>query len=346
MISISSGVMRTITGRGIAQPVGKTAAAVSVAVFALAGCGSGGQLPASADGFPMTVQNCGHDVVIDRKPERVVALGPSEVTTLYTAGAAAKLVGRDDAGMKSAPYTPDIRAAVAQVPQLGSGGEITRENIIDLKPDLVVGSVSETIGPETLSAVGIPMLSLRGNCGSNHAPGASDGTADFDDVISDVELLGRLLGTTDQASRAVASMRQRITQASSSANLHGKTAIAAIVFKNGLKVYSRRSMAHTQLRALGAKDLFADVDSRVFESNIEELISRNPELIVILSYGDTDDQAKAKFLEIPGASTLAAVRNNALFVQPYEYSSQGTLSVTGLENMARNLPKSAPNRPS
>ncbi|WP_344869293.1 ABC transporter substrate-binding protein [Amycolatopsis ultiminotia] len=317
----------------------KTAATAAAAVLALQGCSAGDPEPGTANGFPRTVENCGHEVNIEREPERVVALGPSEVTSLYAAGDAPKLVGRDDAGMKSAPYTADIRTAVARVPQLGSGGEISREDLVASSPDLVVGSVTETITPDTLGAVGIPMVSLRGNCGSNHAPGASDGTSDFNDVFSDLELFGQLSGTTDHASAVIVSMRQRIAQAKASASLQGKTAATVIGLHDGLEAYGRRSMAHTQFRELGAKDAFADVDSRVFEANIEELAKRNPDIVMILSYGETDEQAKSKFLSIPGAANLAAVRNHTLFVQPYEYSSQGTLSVNGLENMARTLAK-------
>lgn len=284
----------------------------------------------------MTIENCGREVTIDRKPERVVALGPSEVTTIYSAGAASSLVGRDDAGEKSRPYTEDIRDAVADVPQLGSGGEISRENLVAMEPDLVVGSVRETITPETLAAVGIPMIGLRGNCGS-HAPGSSDGTADFDDVISDVDLLGRLLGTDENAKASVAEIRARISQVQPPAEVQGKTSATVIVTGSSLKAYGSWSMAHTQLQALGARNVFGDVDSRVFEVNVEDLIERDPEIVVLLSYGETDEQAKEKFLRIPGVSDLFAARTDSLFVQPYEYSSQGSMSVTGLENMAQNL---------
>ena len=315
----------------------KIAGVAWVAALALAGCSTGDPASGNDGRSATTLVNCGREVTFDHEPERVVALGPSEVTTLYSAGAASKLVGRDDAGKKSDPYPPDIRAAVADVPQLGSGGEVTRENIIALNPDLVVGSVTETISPETLAAVGIPMISLSGNCGSNHAPGLGDGTADFDDVFNDVTELGRLLDTTDRSTAAVATMRQQVARAEPAAALRGRTAAAVIVFENSLEVYGRQSMAHTQFQALGLRDAFGDADSRVFEASVEQLVSRNPDVVMILSYGESDAQAKARFLRIPGASDLAAVRGNRVFVQPYEYSSQGTLSVTGLQNMSRAL---------
>lgn len=315
---------------------------VSALVFVLSSCGAGGNRADErgsnvGEDVSTTVRNCGHAVKVKHRPHRVVALGPSEVTSLYAAGGATRLVGRDDAGMKSAPYTPAIRKAVSSVPQLSSGGEVTRESIIALNPDLVVGSVSETVTPETLGAVDIPMLSLRGNCGSNHAPGASDGTSDFDDVFSDVRLFGRLLGKSEHASATVSELRRRVDAAKTAGNLHGETAASVIVYDNGLEAYGRRSMAHTQFRKLGAKNVFQDVDSRVVEANIEKLVAHDPDRIMILSYGDTDKQAKEKFLKMPGVSNLTAVRKHHVFVQPYECSSQGVLSVNGLENMAKDL---------
>jgi iron complex transport system substrate-binding protein len=315
----------------------QVAVVMTAAAITVAGCGADDRSAPGSDGFPTTVQNCGRPVEIATKPERVVALGPSEVTTLYAAGAAPRIVGRDDAGLKSVSYPPEMAAAVAGAPQLGTGGELTRENVIAMQPDLVVGSVSQTVTPDTLGAVDIPMISLRGNCGSNHAPGAGDGTADFDDVYSDVDTLGRLLGTPDRATAAVADMRRRVAAARPPAALAGASAAAVIVHDNALEIYGRRSMTHTQFDALGLRDVFTDADSRVFDAGIEELIARNPAVVVLLSYGQTDQQAKEQFLSLPGAATLAAVRDDAVFVQPYEYSSQGALAVTGLENMAHHL---------
>lgn len=314
------------------------ATAVSLAV---AGCGSGATATGGADGFPMTVSNCGTPTTIEQRPERVVALGPSEVETLYSAGAASRIVARNDAGAKSDPYTPEMKAAVASVPQLGGGGgQITREAIIAAQPGLVTGSVSGSVPadmPTNLAAVGIPMLPLRGNCGSNHAQGESDGTSDFEDVYFDVATFGTVLGTEPQATAAVADMKRRVAAARAPAALQGRTAAAGIVMDNVFEVYGRRSMAHTQFQALGLRDAFADVDKRVFDANIEEVIARNPDVMVLLSYGQSDEQAREQFLRIPGAANLAAVRNGALFVQPYEYSGQGSLAVTGLENMAAKL---------
>lgn len=313
--------------------------AMASVVALMSGCGASGRTSGSETEFPTTINNCGHDVRIERQPQRVIALGPSEVTTLYAAGATKRLVARGDMGNKSASYTPEVKAAVASVPQIASSGEITRESLIGLRPDLVLGAVTESMSAESLNAVGIPMLSLRGNCGSSHAPGSSDGTADFDDVFSDVSRLGNLLGTIAHASASIADMRKRINKVKSSTQLQGKTAAAVIVWQNTLDVYGRPSMAHTQFQTLGIKDVFGDVDNRVFDGNIEAIIARNPDLVMILSFNETAEQAKEKFLRIPGAASLAAVRNNALFVQPYEYSGQGAGAVNGLENMSKNLTK-------
>lgn len=321
------------------------AVAVTAALLALsAACGVGDSDPnatsSNSGAYPVTVDNCGRSVTIERQPTRVVALGPSEVTSLYAAGGADKLVGRDDAGQKSKPYPAEIRDAVAAVPQFGAGGgAISLESLVALKPDLVVGSVSETISPETLASVGIPMLNLRGNCGSDHAPGDNDGTADFDDLYSDVTTFGTVLGTATHASGTIADMRERVERVRAASTLRGTTAAAVIIFKNSLEVYGARSMTHTQFSHLGIEDVFAGTDSRVFETSIEELISRDPDLLVVLSYSESDDETRRNFLSIPGTDKLKAVRNNALFVQPYELSSQGVLSVDGLENMAQRLPQ-------
>jgi iron complex transport system substrate-binding protein len=315
---------------------------IAVAPLLVTACGIGNQQPTNqSDGYPRIVDNCGTEVPISRKPERVVALGPSEVTTLVAAGAGKTLVARNDLG-KADPYTPDIQRAVTSVPQLGKGGEVTAETLVAQQPDLAVGSVSETLSYDRLKAVGIPLIALRGNCGSAHAPGRGDGTADFDDVYHDVETLGGLLGSADTARSSVSALHARVDAAKSAGatnpQLQNKSAAALIIVKNGIRAYGSASMAHTQLTALGLRNVFANTTSRVFDANVENIIDRDPDYLVLLSYGESDAQARANLLGIPGAGDLKAVRDNKLLVQPYEYSSQGVLAVNGLENMAQRLP--------
>ncbi|MGH3928247.1 MAG: hypothetical protein ACRDTT_36200 [Pseudonocardiaceae bacterium] len=133
-------------------------------LLGVAGCG-GVASGTQASAFPMTVENCGREVRIEARPERVIAIDDNPVSLVYGAAATDKLIARADQG-DAAPYTPDIQAAVEDVPQLGSGGDLSLEVVLAADPDLVIGTGQEAFTPESLEAAGIPMLVATGFCDS------------------------------------------------------------------------------------------------------------------------------------------------------------------------------------
>ncbi|MGH3696949.1 MAG: hypothetical protein ACRDRX_23710 [Pseudonocardiaceae bacterium] len=99
----------------------------------------------------MTVESCGQQVTIKQPPERMVVLGDNSVTLLEAAGALDTVVG-----LAAEPpleiYDGATRAAVEKIPPLGAGEtaggsvQVSLEEIIARKPDLVVGNVSAESG--------------------------------------------------------------------------------------------------------------------------------------------------------------------------------------------------------
>ena len=98
--------------------------------------------------------------------------------------------------------------------------------------------------------------------------------------------------------------------------------------------YGSRSMAHPQLESAGLDNVFGDVDERVFEVTLEELLGRDPDVVVLL-YGDGDPAAVEEALtSLPGADELTAVREDAVMTQLFNFTEPPTpLSIDGLERI-------------
>jgi hypothetical protein len=98
--------------------------------------------------------------------------------------------------------------------------------------------------------------------------------------------------------------------------------------------YGTRSMAHPQLEAAGFGNAVADVDERVFEVTLEELLDRDPDALVLL-YGDGDPGlVEDEIRGLPGADGLTAVQDDAILVQLFNFTEPPTsLSVDGLETI-------------
>jgi iron complex transport system substrate-binding protein len=102
--------------------------------------------------------------------------------------------------------------------------------------------------------------------------------------------------------------------------------------------YGTKSMAQPQLEAAGLKNVFDDVNQRVFEVTREELIGRNPDVLILLhSAGDPSEVADA-VTSLKGASSMTAVANDDILVQLFNFTEPPSpLSVTGLERIAERF---------
>ena len=98
--------------------------------------------------------------------------------------------------------------------------------------------------------------------------------------------------------------------------------------------YGTRSMAHPQLEAAGFTNVFADVDERVFEVSREELIGRNPDVLILL-YSDGEPAAvKEAVTSMAGADAITAVANDDILVQLFNFTEPPSpLSLDGLERI-------------
>ncbi|NHC44266.1 ABC transporter substrate-binding protein [Motilibacter aurantiacus] len=321
------------------------AAVLAAGALTLSACGSGDEAaapaaaPASAAGspagsgsFPLTVENCGEEVTFEKAPERVVLLKSSPVPYLHELGVMSKVISR--AGAFARDYYDDATwAELEDVPLLtdkidGSGHlQISKEAVLDLEPDLVMGSV-DNLSRETLAAVGIPLLEEPALCPEPPTDPS------FASVEEQFLVYGKVFGVEDVARQKADAFRAEVEQATSQTPA-GERRTAAVLYPTvgggTTYAYGTRSMAHPQLEAAGFENVFADTDERVFEVTLEELIGRDPDVLVLL-YSEGDPAAVEKAVtDLPGAGNLAAVRDGNVMTQLFNFTEPPSpLALDGL----------------
>jgi iron complex transport system substrate-binding protein len=316
-------------------------ALVAVLALTVSGCGLAGGADApeagSSDASGVTVENCGAEVVFDAVPERVVLLKSAAVPYLHDLGVMDRVTAR--AGAYPAEYYDEATLAELDgVPlltdQLDSSGhlQISKEVVIAERPDLVLGEV-DNLSRESLSAVGIPLIEEPALC----ATGA-DTDPSYDDVFAQLRLYGEVFGEPERAEDAVAALQQRLDAVPEVG--HGRTAAVLYPTVGGgtTYAYGSSSMAEPQLEAAGFANVFADTDERVFEVTLEELLGRDPDVLVLL-HSDGDPQAVADAITLlPGAEQLTAVRDGDVMTQLFNFTEPATpLAVDGLERIAERF---------
>lgn len=289
---------------------------------------------AATDGFPVTIENCGAEVTFDAPPERVVMLKSSAVPYLHALGVMDQVVAR--AGEYPADYyDAETQAELDDIPlltdEMDTSGhlQISKEVVIGEEPDLVLGEV-DNLSRDTLDAVDIDLLEEPAMC----PEGVDD--PGFDDVYSQLEAYGRVFDKTDEAAKAAADLRKRVTELETKKVGEGRTAAVLYPTVGGgvTYAYGTRSMAHPQLEAAGFEDVFADVDERVFEVSTEDLLERDPDVIILLHNAGDPKAVEESITQLAGAEDLTAVKNGDVMAQLFNFTEPpSALSVDGLERI-------------
>lgn len=309
----------------------------------LAACGGEMVAPRSAStstgSFPVTIDNCGAEVTFEQAPERLVLLKSSAVPFLHELGVMDRAIAR--AGAYPADYYDDeTLAELEDVPlltdEMDSSGhlQISKEVVISQEPDLVLGEV-DNLSRDTLGAVGIPLVEEPALCGTD------GGEPGFDDVYDQLRVYGTIFGRERAADRAVADLEDDLADIESAVGAgSGRTAAVLYPTVGGgtTYAYGTGSMAHPQLEAAGFDNVFADVDERVFEVTLEELLGRDPDVLVLLHSEGEPAPVQDALTSLPGAEDLTAVRNGDVMVQLFNFTEPPSpLVLEGLERIVERF---------
>ncbi len=304
----------------------------------LAGCSSTNDPEAAAvesAGYPLTIMNCGKEVVLDAPPERVVLLDSSPVTFLHLLDVMDRVVAR--AGTyPSEYYDAETQAEIDRVPlltdKLDTSGhlQISQEVVMAQKPDLILGT-AEGMNRETLAASGIPLLEEPSFC-----PEPPEDAA-FADIGDQMETYARAFGIEERGLELAQELDDRVQEISATVP-DGETRTAAVLYPTvggGVTyAYGTGSMAHPQLEAAGFTNVFADEDQRVFEVSREELIGRDPDVLILLHTAGDPAEIASAITSLTGVQSMTAVANDDIMVQLFNFTEPASpLSIAGLENI-------------
>ncbi len=318
-------------------------AAALLLAGSLAACGADtdGSEPSSTSSgsYPVTIENCGAEVTFERAPERLVLLKSSAVPFLHELGVMDRVTAR--AGAYPADYYDDeTLAELEDIPlltdQMDSSGhlQISQEVVIGQEPDLVLGEV-DNLSRDTLGAVGIPLVEEPALCETDATEPA------FEDVYAQLEVYGQVFGRDAEAQEAIADLESDLAETTAEVDGGaGRTAAVLYPTMGGgtTYAYGTLSMAHPQLEAAGFENVFGDVEERVFEVTLEELLGRDPDVLVLLHSEGEPGPVEDAVTGLPGADELTAVRNGDVMTQLFNFTEPPSpLVFEGLERIVERF---------
>ena len=235
----------------------------------------------------------GHEIVLDKPAERIVALSAADCEIVYALGAGDLLVGRGE-------YC-DYPAEISEVPSVESGGNTNVEQILSLTPAVVVmSSMAQTEEQvKQLEDAGVAV--------------AVSNAADIAGVYTSIEMLGKLLGRDAEAETIINSMKAAFTEIEAN-RLEGAPTVYFEVspLQWGLWTAGTGTFMNEIAEMMGLKNCFDDVEGWA-EISEEQVLERNPDYIVTITmYFGEGPTPVEEILSRAGWENVTAVQNEAI----------------------------------
>ncbi|MDT0268529.1 ABC transporter substrate-binding protein [Streptomyces sp. DSM 44915] len=307
----------------------------------LAGCGAEVEDDGGEEATTTTVARCGEEVEY-RVPERAV---------VYEAGSADKLfaLGLTDAvhGYVMPPANPPVEespwAADYAAVEMLSDDLLNRELVVDARADFVVAgwqsgfSDERGITPAILDDLGIQSFLHSETC--YNYPGHPLEVTPFEGLYTDLERLGEIFGVADRAAEVVAELRGRVEAVREQAPAGPPPRV--FLYDSGTEqpfTSGNQAPPNEIIEIAGGENIFADLTERWTSVGWEPVIEADPEVIIILDYGDLPAEEKIDFLtSSPALSEVTAVREGNFHILDYNEAISGPRIVDGAEGFGAYL---------
>ena len=256
-----------------------------VASLAIAASGCGGDV---APAHSAVTDDFGDTIVVAAAPKRIVSLNPTTTELLFAIGAGPRVTGRTSYDI----YPKEVLA----VPDLGPGLRPNVEAVLNTHPDLVLlyASADNRDAARRLRSSGVATAAYK-----------IDRIADMMRVT---RVLGRLAGDSLTADRTVDSVQATLDRVrAQTASLPHPTVFWPL-WEAPLLSVGAGSFLHELLEIAGAKNIFADMPQPSPTVTFEELLRRDPDVIL------TSAKSRERILNDQKWKTLRAVREGRVVV--------------------------------
>ena len=252
-----------------------------------------------------------------RKPARLIAMTLATAEMLLALAPREKIVGLHKlAG--NADYS-NVADAIGDIPLIGS----VPERIISLRPDMVfVASYSSAEFLNHLRAAGVPVARFSSFTG-------------VEDVFTNIEKMGRLIGEQEKAKRLITGAREKIRAIRARIPKNQKPPRILTLVRGGWATGFHTS--HDALiRLAGGENVAAERGIRgARRISAERAIAWNPDVIMVGVNPESGESMKAA---IHANAVYAPLRNKRIIEIPYpRFSSVSQYIVGGLDDLVRGL---------
>ncbi|MGD6818816.1 ABC transporter substrate-binding protein [Metabacillus sp. 113a] len=299
----------------------------------LAGCGSQSAAPEKQEEkqaavkeeaeFPLKLTDASDtDVTIEKEPEKIVSLIPSNTEILFSMDLGDKVVGVTE---------NDNFPEEAMKKEKVGGMDFNVEKIIGLEPDLVLahesGAHNSAEGLKQLRDAGIDVVVVND-------------AQSFEQVYESMEMIGKAAGELEKSKEMAAGMKEEIAsikeKASSISEDDKKSVFVEVSPSPEIYTAGKDTFMNDILMTVGAKNAAAD-QSGWPKMSEEAIVKLNPDVIVT-TYGYYSPNPIDQVTGREGWDSVTAVKEKAVFdVHSDKVTRPGPRLVEGVEELANAI---------
>ncbi|WP_066064684.1 ABC transporter substrate-binding protein [Neobacillus soli] len=269
--------------------------------------------------YPVTVKDAiGNKVVLDKKPEKIVSLMPSNTEIAYSLGLGKEVIGVSDFDN----YPEDV----TKKEKIG-GQEINLEKIISLKPNLVLAHASSAhnseAGLQQLKDAGIIVLVVND-------------AQNFDQVYDSIAMIGKAAGVSKKATEIITGMKDKLAEIKAKAAEIKEKKKVLVEVSPAPEIYTpgKNTFMDEMLSFINAENIAKDQEGWI-KIDQEAMIKRNPD-VIITTYGYYVKNPVEQVVSRKGWETVNAVKNKQVIdVDSDRVTRSGPRIVEGVEDLAK-----------
>lgn len=263
----------------------------------------------------------GRTVALDKSPQRIISLAPSNTEILFALGLADRVVAVTD----YCNYPPEAEGKAS----IGGFSTPNIEEIVVLSPDLILATSmhEDKIIPQ-LESKGLIVVALNPET--------------VDEVISAITLVGQVTGTEEKAASLLSDMRSRIKAVTDKTNTlppEQRPSTCYIVWHDPLMIANFGTLQDELINKAGGLNTVGMLSSKsgYAEISLETFIAANPAVIIAgAGHGSGEDQTFQYAMADSRLREIDARQNDRVYAIDSDLASRpGPRIVDGLELFAQ-----------
>jgi len=259
----------------------------------------------------------GRVVGLDRIPQRIISLAPSNTEILFALGLVDRVVGVTE----YCNYPPEAK----DKPSIGGFSTPNIEALVALSPDLILAT---SIHAKRI----IPQLEKRGIAVFALAPQT------LAEVLEAITLVGEITGRESEASGLVAEMRNRVkvvTDKMDNLPQEQRPRVFYVTWHDPLKTSGSGTRHDELIQKAGGTNIARDISGHA-DISLETVIEANPEVIIAGVGMGTGEDLPFQFAKTePRLRNTDARRNNRVYAVDVDLAGRpGPRIVDALEKFA------------